>query len=92
MRLLDELQRACEVAWGLPEGGLKDRNRRINYVYARMIFAYVARELGCLHVQIGRYIGRNHSSVINALKKFEPEVRTNAYFCEKLEEIYNAMS
>lgn len=92
MGLLDELQRVCEVAWGLPAGGLKDRNRQINYVYARMIFAYVARELGFLLVQIGRYIERDHSSVINALKKFEPEVRTNAYFCEKLEEVYDAMS
>lgn len=92
MGLLDELQRVCEVAWGLPAGGLKQRNRRIDYVYARMTFAYVARELGYPLAYIGKHLRRDHSTVINALSKYEPELRTNAYFCEKLEEIYNAMS
>lgn len=92
MGLLDELQRACEVAWELPAGKLSERSRRIEYVYARMIFAYIARELGYFYGQIGRYIGRDHATVINALSKVEYELRSNALFAEKLEEIYNAMS
>ena len=91
MRLLDKLQRVCGVAWGLPAGGLKQRNRRIDYVYARMTFAYVARELGYPLAYIGKHLRRDHSTVINALSKYEPELRTNPLFAEKLEEVYNAM-
>jgi chromosomal replication initiation ATPase DnaA len=91
MGLLGELQRVCEVAWGLPAGGLKQRNRRIDYVYARMTFAYVARELGYPLAYIGKHLRRHHSTVINALSKYEPELRTNSLFAEKLEEVYNAM-
>lgn len=91
MGLLDELQIACELAWDLPAGGLKQRNRRIDYVYARMTFAYVARELGYPLAYIGKHLRRDHSTVINALSKYEPELRTNPLFAEKLEEVYNAM-
>ena len=59
------------------------RNRRVEYVQARMIFIKIARDNKETLQGIGSFIGRGHDTMINALKKFEQEVQYNSVFRAK---------
>jgi chromosomal replication initiation ATPase DnaA len=47
------------------------RTRKQLVACARMCFIYLATEQGYTSVKIGRYLGRDHSTILNALGKYK---------------------
>ena len=65
---------------------IRDRKRTNEYVFARMIYYKLARELTNLSLErIGQEVDRDHASVIHSLKKFN-----DALSIPYLEELYNS--
>jgi chromosomal replication initiation ATPase DnaA len=46
------------------------RSRKQMIVAARMCFIHIATEQGYTSVKIGKYLGRDHSTVLNGLQKY----------------------
>lgn len=45
--------------------------RSEDFVYARMILYKILHDLGYTKVMIGKFVGKDHSTIINALKRFD---------------------
>lgn len=63
------------------------RTRQVEYVQARMIFYKFARENKQTLQAIGKFLKRDHATVMHSLNKFEQEVNYNSAFRAK----YNAV-
>ena len=63
------------------------RTRQVEYVQARMIFYKFARENKQTLQAIGKFLERDHATVMHSLKKFEQDVNYNSAFRAK----YNAV-
>jgi hypothetical protein len=65
MKPIDKLKREIEALYGIE---IASKRRTRPYVYARQLFCIVAyRELNSKLTEIGRYIERDHSTVIYML-------------------------
>ena len=63
------------------------RTRQVEYVQARMIFYKLSRDNKQTLQAIGRFLNRNHATVMHSLKKFEQDVQYDSAFRTK----YNAV-
>ena len=63
------------------------RTRQVEYVQARMIFYKLARDNKQTLQAIGRFLNRNHATVMHSLNKFEQDVQYDSGFRAK----YNAV-
>ena len=63
------------------------RTRQVEYVQARMIFYKFARENKQTLQAIGKFLKRDHATVMHSLKKFEQDVQYDSAFRAK----YNAV-
>ena len=79
-KMLQVIKEAVEAA---TRCDIVTRNRRVEYVQARMIFIKIARDNKETLQGIGSFIGRGHDTMINALKKFNQEVQYDSVFRAK---------
>ena len=66
---LELIYNACCEVTGLD---IKKNTRKRDFMYGRMIYYYFARKMtDCTFSKIGIFMGKDHATVIHALKKYE---------------------
>ncbi|MEG1644020.1 MAG: helix-turn-helix domain-containing protein [Bacteroidales bacterium] len=73
---------SIEKATGVSLEEIRSPDRRIKFVYARMILSKIIREKGCSLEHIGRIINRDHSTVCHYFKIYGDELTHNCEFWE----------
>ena len=82
--IIDEV----EKYYHLPQGSLKTKKRSNDVAYPRHIAMYLAREvLGESYPQIGEVFGRDHSTVMSAVRKVKSNLSGDTELAEKLQEL-----
>lgn len=82
--IIDEV----EKYYHLPQGSLKTKKRSNDVAYPRHIAMYLAREvLGESYPQIGDVFGRDHSTVMSAVRKVKSNLSGDTELAEKLSEL-----
>ena len=75
------LQSTLEDWMGLEEGTMNLRTRCREYVAAREIFCYVVREFTGIGVStLGRYLERDHATVLHCLHNVESRMEVDARY------------
>jgi len=62
---------------------IRKRVRTSEYVNARMTYAYIMRKLGLSLTQIGKSIGKDHSTIIHYIKSIESYIKTDDELLKK---------
>lgn len=84
--IIDEV----EKYYHLPKDSLKTKKRSNDIAYPRHIAMYLAREvLGESYPRIGDEFGRDHSTVMSAVKKVRKNLSGDTELAEKLQELVN---
>jgi chromosomal replication initiator protein len=88
-----EIQQAVAESFGLSRQELVGPSRAALPVRARQVAILLTREMTDLSLpQIGRlYGGRDHSTVLNAIRRVEAEAGTDESLCRRLEELRTAL-
>ena len=63
------IERATDIvqrATGKPRSYYTTRSRKVEYVAYRALFAYIAVELGASYTDVGKALGRTHTTAIHA--------------------------
>lgn len=83
---LPEIEAVVSAYGGIAEGQLRSASRSRSVSHARHLAMYLARELGGFsYGEIGNYFGgRNHSSVLPAVRKIAQLVRTDPEFAREI--------
>ena len=86
MNRIDEIINHVARSEGLTVEDLKGPSRKAEIVQARFIAIYILRELGLSFQKIGDEFSRDHSTIMNAVKKVDTfkhaEAKINQYKCE----------
>lgn len=84
--IIDEV----EKYYHLPSGSLKTKKRSNDVAYPRHIAMYLAREvLSESYPQIGEEFNRDHSTVMNAVKKVRQNLSGDKELADKLRDLVN---
>lgn len=84
--IIDEV----EKYYHLPQGSLKTKKRSNDVAYPRHIAMYLSREvLNESYPHIGEEFGRDHSTVMNAVKKIRKNLSGDTELAEKLQDLVN---
>ncbi len=84
--IIDEV----EKYYHLPKDSLKTKKRSNDIAYPRHIAMYLAREvLGESYPRIGDEFGRDHTTVMSAVKKVQKNLSGDTELAEKLQELVN---
>ena len=75
--MLDTIRGAVETVTGLD---LFKKTRQVEYVQARSLFYKFARDNKQTLQNIGRYLKKDHASVMHSLRKYEQDVQYNKSF------------
>ena len=71
---------------------LLSRMRNAHVYYAREIFCFIAKtRMGRSYPAIGRFLGRDHSSVLNAVRNGEEKIKTDASYAFAVEKIWRQL-
>jgi len=62
---------------------LKSKNRCRDYVDARTIFSHISKQHDFTLKSIGRYIRRDHTTIIHHVRKAESLLQTDPFFANK---------
>jgi hypothetical protein len=62
---------------------LKSKNRCRSYVDARAIFSHISKQHDFTLKSIGKYIRRDHTTIIHHIRKAESLLQTDPYFAKK---------
>ena len=84
--LLAILKAVSQVSMITP-GDITGPERRRSISVVRFCFMYIAKEYGFTHSEIGRFVNRDHSTVIHGVKSYENYIEMGGYKYEK--RIYN---
>ena len=78
--LLERVARACHVR----VSDIQGPRRRQRQLQARHLAMYVFRQIGWSYPEIGRFFGRDHTTVMSAVRKVEATTSAEALarFCE----------
>lgn len=92
---LNEILSIVSTKSKVPVEVIKGKLREANAVLARHTYIYLARNYTPVNqVQIGRFIGRDHTTVIHALNKISDRLETNdpdCYFVRECEYLIKSM-
>lgn len=84
--IIDEV----EKYYHLPQGSLRTKKRSNDVAYPRHIAMYLSREvLNESYPRIGEEFGRDHSTVMNAVKKIRKNLSGDKELAEKLQDLVN---
>lgn len=87
---IQRIKNAIHAVTGLHFTAYATKSRQIMLFYARMMFAYHCRQCRMKLVDIGRYLHRDHSSILYLINKYETDREFDSVFrplALKLEEI-----
>jgi hypothetical protein len=86
------LKQAIGEVVGLSYSDLLGPCRNRDFVYARMIYAWLRREKGATVTDISEEMNRNHSTVIYYFKKFDDETKYNKKFSAMVSDVKAAIA
>jgi chromosomal replication initiator protein len=90
---LDEIQVASAAAVDVPPQSLVAKDRRPRVALARQVAMYLARELTDASLPaIGRYFGRNHTTVLHAHRRIAGEVAEHGAASDVVERARTALA
>ena len=67
---------AATVFWGLEEGDLAGRSRKAEIIWPRYVCINLLRAKGMTLQSIGKLLGRDHTSIHNAVKQYNALIQT----------------
>lgn len=70
---------------------LKCKNRKREYVDARAIFSHISKQYDFTLKSIGRYIKRDHTTIIHHVRKAECLLQTDPYFTTKYNKVIETL-
>jgi chromosomal replication initiator protein len=90
---VEEIQQRVSTAFGISRAELVGSTRAATPLGARQVAIYLTRELTDLSLpQIGRlYGGRDHSTVLNSIRRAEARVNEDAALAARVEELRGAI-
>ncbi len=90
-RLENEMLTA--VPFKLDKNPLKDKSRKGEYVDVRCIFCYIAcKMMGFSLISVGRYLGKDHTSIIHMNKRAQNLINTDERFLSLFKIIYEKIN
>ncbi|HWA52592.1 MAG TPA: chromosomal replication initiator protein DnaA [Solirubrobacterales bacterium] len=86
---VEEIQERVAAAFGVSRGEFVGSSRAATPLHARQVAIYLTRELTDLSLpQIGRlYGGRDHSTVLNSIRRVEARLATDQAFAARVQEM-----
>lgn len=84
---LSAIIRLVEVEWGVPDGALSSKCRKMSFADARKVYSFLAKQYLYSFKDIGRSINKDHSSIVFALRAAEWHCETEPAFKKRLEDI-----
>lgn len=84
---VEHLIAAVERVFDVPFYILRGKDRKQNYVFARIVFAGVASELGFTATEIGAQIRRDRSTIIYYMHSYENGIKHSKSFANKVEAV-----
>ncbi len=89
---MDEVMEAVVQALNIPEYAIRSRDRRKRILYARYIVIYLLRTYGKYSFkEIGAYLNRDHSTIINAWRRVRKLVLKDRQFKHMFERVAKLM-
>ncbi|MBN2644538.1 MAG: chromosomal replication initiator protein DnaA [Desulfuromonadaceae bacterium] len=90
---IDDIQKKTCNYFNIKISDIKSSKRTKKYVFPRQICMYLCRQLtDCSFPEIGEYFGgKDHSTVIHAIKKIENEIETNPNMKHILKNLKNLL-
>ncbi|MDD2556939.1 MAG: chromosomal replication initiator protein DnaA [Desulfuromonadaceae bacterium] len=90
---VEDIQKKVTNYFNIKISDIKSAKRTKKFVYPRQIAMYLCRQLtSCSYPEIGEYFGgKDHSTVIHAIKKIDAELLTNTSLKQSLKNIKNTL-
>jgi chromosomal replication initiator protein len=90
---VEDIQRKVSGYFNIKISDLKSSKRTKKFVYPRQIAMYLCRQLTTYsYPEIGEYFGgKDHSTVIHAIKKIEAELESNTSLKQSIKNIKNTL-
>ena len=86
---MEQIAIEIEEEFGVTLDELKSKSRIRSIVEARHLFCYFAHERGYTYTYIGKFINRDHSSVINGKSNVTDLRKFNDEFKKKFDRLIN---
>ena len=88
MMTLSIIKQAVCGVYGLTEAELISQSREQKYAHARHVFVGLARGMTDYSMSdIGRYLGRDHTTIHNSERRFEHLCSVNAHFLQRADQV-----
>lgn len=87
-----KIQQAIHEVTGMRLCEYNAQSRKIDGVFARMIFVFQCRRKKMKLKQIAKYIHRDHSTILHLLKKYDEEMKYNSQFRQMAKKIDNILN
>ena len=68
---MKEMQQLADIVKSVFNEDVKDKIQRREIVDARMVFSKILRERGYTHASIGRFLKKDHSTIINYMRNID---------------------
>lgn len=90
---VEDIQKKVTNYFNIKISDIKSAKRTKKFVYPRQIAMYLCRQLtSCSYPEIGEYFGgKDHSTVIHAIKKIDGELTTNTSLKQSIKNIKNTL-
>ncbi len=90
---VEDIQKKVTNYFNIKISDIKSAKRTKKFVYPRQIAMYLCRQLTpCSYPEIGEYFGgKDHSTVIHAIKKIDAELTTNTSLKQSIKNIKNTL-
>lgn len=85
---VDRIARRVSERWRVSLTALKGKSRLANVVRARQVAMHVARRTGRSLTEIGRYFGRDHSTVSHGCDKIAEAILSDPVLASEVAELY----
>ena len=90
--IVNHVSEAIHEVTGISFAEFTERIKKMEYVYARMMFTHNCFNLGMNIREISKYLFRDRVTIIHSLKKFDDEYRYNKQFrmmADRVKELIN---
>ncbi len=87
-----KIQSAIHEVTGMRLCEYNTQSRKIDGVFARMIFVFQCRRKKMKLIQIAKYIHRDHSTMLHLLKKYDEEMKFNPQFRQMAKKVDNILN
>ena len=81
---LEKISKDVADFFKMPVSDIKKQNRRLEYVIPRNLFCLLAFRQGHSYNSIGKFLGRDHSTIMHSVKTAQDDPRSETQISEIL--------